>query len=395
MFVFTGLASYSLYLWHWPTIVFVKYYLMRNPTAIETTAILAMSGLLAVCSWRFVEAPLRRRAGALRIEKRFIFPAAGGATVLALSVGVFVYLSAGLPQRLPEAARRLAMDAADSDVGRSPCDRKTPEEVLAGDICEIGDMSAQAPTFALLGDSFAISLRPGIESVALLAHQKGVSLTRGGCGPLVGATQYDDVNGACGEFLSAAITFVNHHPSISSLIIIARWTSAAGGTTEAQDHMYITDKYSSSPSYDENKRVFIRSLERTINVLAGHTIFVVSTIPEHFLDVPRLAALGKYLGIKINVDVSRPDVDRRQEFVRNTLDIMSHRLLFYILDLSRYLCNDKVCFGTKDGRSLYSDSDHLSHFGALAVREIFFPVFNVDSHIARMPRDEAQAADRK
>jgi hypothetical protein len=270
------------------------------------------------------------------------------------------------------------MGATDTNLGRSQCDTRRPEDVLAGNICGIGDATVSIPTFAVLGDSFAISLEPAIETVASQARQKGVNLIRGGCYPLLGASQFDDFYGSCREFVRAAMEFLNAHTSISSVIIIARWTSAAEGTRFGGRDMYITDDYSSVPSYDENKKVFVRSLERTIRALRGRTIFVVSTIPEHFVDVPRMAALGRYLGREISVDLNRYDFDQRQGFVRNTLGEMADRLSFQVLDLSQYLCTEHVCAGTKDGYSLYSDGDHLNRFGALTIREVFSPVFHME-----------------
>ena len=59
--VFTGLISYSLYLWHWPLIVFAKYYWIRDLTTGESLAVIAISVLASVLSWRFIEKPSVRR----------------------------------------------------------------------------------------------------------------------------------------------------------------------------------------------------------------------------------------------------------------------------------------------------------------------------------------------
>src|SRR6056297_20083 len=61
--VFVGLISYALYLWHWPVLVFAEYAAVRELTTVETGAALALSGVLAALTWRFVERPFRRPAG--------------------------------------------------------------------------------------------------------------------------------------------------------------------------------------------------------------------------------------------------------------------------------------------------------------------------------------------
>lgn len=55
-----GLISYSLYLIHWPMIVFYKYWKSAELTMIEQVAICAASIVGAILMYRFVEQPFRR-----------------------------------------------------------------------------------------------------------------------------------------------------------------------------------------------------------------------------------------------------------------------------------------------------------------------------------------------
>jgi peptidoglycan/LPS O-acetylase OafA/YrhL len=80
--VFTGLISYSLYLWHWPLIVFAKYYWIRDLTTGESLVVIAISVLASVLSWRFIEKPFRKKNGVFRRPALF----AGAGTVMAGSI---------------------------------------------------------------------------------------------------------------------------------------------------------------------------------------------------------------------------------------------------------------------------------------------------------------------
>jgi peptidoglycan/LPS O-acetylase OafA/YrhL len=60
-----GAMAYSLYLWHWPLLIFwLSYTGHRHANVVEGTAVLLLSGLLAYLTTRFVEDPLRHRAAA-------------------------------------------------------------------------------------------------------------------------------------------------------------------------------------------------------------------------------------------------------------------------------------------------------------------------------------------
>jgi peptidoglycan/LPS O-acetylase OafA/YrhL len=55
--------SYSLYLWHWPILILGEEHLRRALTATETTALVAVTFVLAGLTYHFVETPFRAGAG--------------------------------------------------------------------------------------------------------------------------------------------------------------------------------------------------------------------------------------------------------------------------------------------------------------------------------------------
>ena len=99
--VFLGLISYSLYLWHWPLLVFTNYWSLGPLSLSSRLGLLVLALLLAILSWRFVETPIRHRA---------IFPARSSLfsfAVLAFTVfalASFVIFTLGYPSRLPAQA---------------------------------------------------------------------------------------------------------------------------------------------------------------------------------------------------------------------------------------------------------------------------------------------------
>ena len=108
--VWIGLVSYSLYLWHWPVIVFLKTWNAANDNCLNSWLLVIFAlGLtipLAVASYFWIEQPLRRT---------------GSVTMIFLSLGltyVFASLAAGYfgrPQLF--ASRNPASVQADDQVG--------------------------------------------------------------------------------------------------------------------------------------------------------------------------------------------------------------------------------------------------------------------------------------
>ncbi|MFT3896014.1 MAG: acyltransferase [Anaerolineales bacterium] len=95
-FVFIGKISYSFYLWHWPVIIFGRYFLIQNPTSLQMFLLVAASFLFSAFSWLVVERPFRSRSF-LPAPKIFVF--AGSVMAVALLISGVSYLEQGLPGR--------------------------------------------------------------------------------------------------------------------------------------------------------------------------------------------------------------------------------------------------------------------------------------------------------
>ena len=114
--VFTGLISYSLYLWHWPIFAFTTYELLRPLTFLEGFLCVLAAVSAAVFSWRFIEQPFRRRAKrpatAPARPEWFFIPSIGRSgqfavllTALIIACGSFFQESKGAAWRFPVEAR--------------------------------------------------------------------------------------------------------------------------------------------------------------------------------------------------------------------------------------------------------------------------------------------------
>lgn len=90
-FVFLGLISYSLYLWHVPIMMFQRFGIVQISNAsnhVLKGVTLVVSILVATLSWKFVETPFRTGRLMLKGRSAFAFAAASAAILTVLGVSL-------------------------------------------------------------------------------------------------------------------------------------------------------------------------------------------------------------------------------------------------------------------------------------------------------------------
>jgi peptidoglycan/LPS O-acetylase OafA/YrhL len=229
---FLGRISYSLYLWHWPVVVFTVAVLGPDTWTTAVVAIV-LSLVLATVSWAVVEQPVlhsgwllpgRRPPGAAataaRVRRRGRLVAAGTATVLV--VGGAGLTLAFPPGRLDDRAVAAADAAARAATGGDPLTREITasaslvawpedlrpsleelpgylEEQWSGGCFDVGDWNADRCVFGdadaphsavLLGDSVAGAWLPGLRSAMEPQGWSIQTLTMGQCPNVDAVTLY-------------------------------------------------------------------------------------------------------------------------------------------------------------------------------------------------------------
>ena len=104
-FVLTGKISYSLYLWHWPVIVFWRYVAYDRLSFDDYIGMFLLSLLLGYLSWRFIELPVRT-SSAWTMHRSFLLAAAGIALLVGLGTACVHYK--GWPTVLHPEANKVA-----------------------------------------------------------------------------------------------------------------------------------------------------------------------------------------------------------------------------------------------------------------------------------------------
>lgn len=168
-----GLISYSLYLVHWPLIVYAAYILGDAAHAVgPKLCIFALALGLAELMYRTVETPFRARKSSLVSVTGY----AGAAIVAIASVSFIANRQEGWPWRLSPEAREVA------DLQRFgfwPCSRSPQSKCAFGAVNE--PVGVQ-----LIGDSFAAQYVATVDPVAKDAGVRGEAYTEEGCPMLTG-----------------------------------------------------------------------------------------------------------------------------------------------------------------------------------------------------------------
>jgi peptidoglycan/LPS O-acetylase OafA/YrhL len=357
-FVFVGRISYSLYLWHWPLYVFARYLDFRDPPPARIAFLIALSFLLSILSYYFVEQPFRRAA--FRLSRRKLF--AGGAAVIAASAvaATLLLLGDGLPERLRPDLRTILAEQDDHEPRLDSCLGLSAADVRNGRLCHIG-MPGGVPSFILWGDSHADAVLPAIADVAVREGRTGYFAGGRSCPPLLDVTTpMADCRG-----FNAAVLALASRPEIREVILDARWAKYAEGSTygdEPEGHIHLKDDAGAADG--DNHDVFARGLARTVAALGGKKVIVVASVPEIGWPVPAVLAREK-LAAKTSVFPPTEETYlARQKFVMATFARLHQEDGVAVVYPHEILCRGGVCAVSLNGIPLYRDEHHLSVFGA-------------------------------
>jgi len=106
---YTGKISYSLYLWHWPIIVFYVY-AFGNINLPIAVCIFVVNYLFAVLSYRYIETPFRHKNLFKNPVAYFLLAFAGA--FFFLIIGYSINRKNGFPNRFSPNISRILAEAA-------------------------------------------------------------------------------------------------------------------------------------------------------------------------------------------------------------------------------------------------------------------------------------------
>jgi peptidoglycan/LPS O-acetylase OafA/YrhL len=335
---FIGRISYSLYLWHWPLLVFADRYRPFGPLGtMARLGVIALSGVVAYASWRWVEQPFRwRRPHASRAA---LYGAGASAAGLA-AFGAFAQLSDGWPGRFPEMAlvslvpqlvtEQRAAGWQEFNGRRCFVERAWDWEK---ERCFLG--KGAASNALLWGDSFANSYARGF-----FGNERSrfnvLEYTSPQCPPIVGYQAASRPQ--CGPF-DADIAKIVERYDISTVIMAANWSTYFRRRKLGQDDI-------------RNTETLLRSLGVRVVLVGQSPVFSFAYPDEYFF--------RSYGSSQTERDYSAPpdlDLGMNQSMAK-----LATGSTFF--DPLAVFCHGSECTFKRGDQYLFVDYGHYTGYGS-------------------------------
>jgi len=388
--VFVGLISYSLYLWHWPLVIFAEYYLLRNLTYLETAALIALTFVLATISWRYVEHPFRLPTNVFRRGAASLFTAAALASVVLAGAGFVIYRTNGLPSRLSPETARVAEAAGDFMQDWNGCVDKDNPFYPGLAHCVVGDAYDAEAIFLAWGDSHVGAFRKGLEAAAKENGKSGLLVLAGGCPPLFGIEKDETASTAaldreCTTQNELVRRLLESSNKLKSVILMGRWSyyaEGAGVGIDQDNKMKLRRQDAGRTSNEDQKFIFAQAFLETVKRLRelGTSVYIVQQVPEIPLyNSQRLGASLRRGSVTYEaaltdlVLVDYGDVSRRQEAASRAIDRACALYGAKLLKTHSFFCREGRCSAMLDGLPAYFDNNHITGKTSTKIGALFSP----------------------
>jgi hypothetical protein len=347
--VLLGKCSYSVYLYHWPLLVFWLHYSGFGPlSSMERVALLAGSCSLGWLSWRFVETPFRSPPGARRILAAFV------SAQVALGIAcATIEIGGGFPDRISGSVRSMASLDIMWDW---TCPRPNSDEMT----CETGaPWDSATYRVVLIGDSNASHFLPVLASAA---RDRDISIRMfRSCTPAVDGRRTTlripndpTYNDRCAGLYGKMLSYVRSVPDATAIILASAWSSVA---------LYVESSVAKPGK--TSLKIGVDDVIADLRAIAPATpIALISDLPRWEIDpIPCvLSQQTTLLRRRCKDDRQRLDLtlfNRDQRAVHDLLRSYDGTQNIVVVSPEDYLCTSSDCAATINGEFIYRDSGHL------------------------------------
>jgi peptidoglycan/LPS O-acetylase OafA/YrhL len=367
-----GRLSYSVYLWHWPFIVYAMYLF---PLDSRFKFLFAIGSIIpAVISYKYVEKPFRSDSCKRNRKNVFVIIC----TPLFLASLLFVTSKNGFwNQNIVNFQQSISQVHAGRERG---CFSDISLSSLDIEKCS-WNASSKGKRIYLVGDSNAEQFAEAVIRAGTRSDNSVVITGASAC-PFIGGylafpNLSTDWNNRCREFNSGNITFLKSAPP--SIIVIGNIDSYFYTASNGFFGVGI-DSNNIELDFPERNLMFKRVFKETISEIQsfGHQVVLIQTIPnwvqsnwwEPYWCTTVEVAVG---GCKAEMPASV--ANSRQGEIRKIMLAISLELGLELVDTWDRLCSNKLCSTESNSKNVYRDGSHISVQMSQSFETEFFEVF--------------------
>lgn len=376
--VWVGLISYPLYLWHWPILSYLHIMESGAPSLPMLWSGAGAAVLLAWATYRYIEHPIRHAP-----KGHAAVTALASSMALLFVVAGIVWQTGGLPGR---DSVRHAADAA-ALMKREPATDESCRSGFAQNASPVYCRLNASPDriVAVVGDSHAHALYPGIAEQAAAWGYGAMLLANSGCPPLSGTTwgRNEAERKACAAGIETILKAVEVDSRIVAVVLATRGPQYIDGTgfgpVEAHYNYPPLAAWGADAAGgdgDGPAEVFERGLRNTVQRLERRKVPLVYLLQVPELGVPAhncidrpLTVTGRHPGCVVARSVYE---DRMRVYRQRVARVAARMPALGVVDPLPVFCDAAQCTGMSEGRLLYADDNHVSLVGAGKLAPLVF-----------------------
>ena len=344
---YLGNISFSLYLYHWPVLIFYKYYKYFEVNTFEKIICIIVSVFLGHLSYNYIEKFFLNKKINL-FNKKLIF----GYTIL-IFLSIHVIQTNGWSFRLSDFEKNIIANVNNKSGG--VCDKRD-KKIQKNVDCLFGD--ANKLDLILVGDSHGKVLYNGFKTFSKKYNKNLIT--------------FED--------------FCKTYPNFDSNIVDCNINFKLPNTIIIGKKFYDYQM----PSYELNKIAKkyvkkIQDLEKNENFTNVKKIIVIGQVPEFYSSYGDLVSCytrpfyidksicDTYFNSEIfelkkdivKMSQNHEAKKKLNSFLRENINkINSEKLKIYFFDPFDYFCKNDQCLQVNSGNLVYNDSTHLSVYGS-------------------------------
>ena len=342
-----GKLSYSLYLWHWPVIVYAGI-VEPELSLVDRLLCLAVTLLLSLFSYHFIENPIRHNGWLAARTGRSLGLAAlltGAGTTLAYGSAALAGFSFDGEQRLIQQSAERKSAAREFD---SAC--VLEREAVQPKACAFGAANPKK-TIVLLGDSHADHWSTPLKKIAESNGWRLVTYLKSSC-PAADVPTWNGVlmrnYDECDAWKRRA--FAELAALKPDMVILSQYSSS-----------YVKNDINSISSHQVDVRDWAKGIRRSVETLerAGSDVVLLRDVPVHksYLDKCVARALWQQKSPSV---CDTP----RSEAVEETIPAAERKAAGEMhasyVDVVDLFCNRTTCPAVIDGKLTFRDRHHIA-----------------------------------